>query len=756
MKFTGSQRLSVLILLTFFSPIGLLAKGNWDNNSVEMKILIDSLMSKMTLDEKLGQLNLLAWDGSLQTGAAANSGVSEKVKRGLVGGLFNIESRETRLQVQKLAVEESRLGIPVIFAQDVIHGHRTVFPIPLALSCSWDLDLIERTARAAATEAAGDGIDWVFSPMVDISCDPRWGRVAEGAGEDPYLGALIAQAMVKGYQGDNMAKPDAVMACVKHFALYGAAESGRDYNTVDMSENRMFQDYFPPYKAAIDAGAGSVMTSFNDINGVPATANKWLIDDILRESWRFRGFVVTDYTAIAEMGQHGLGNLAKCSELALNAGIDMDMVSEGFVNTLKQALLSGAVSQEQVDNACRRVLEAKFKLGLFFDPYLRLKEQKATEQSDNQFQELALEAAHKSAVLLKNQNAVLPLKHEAKIAVVGPLADSKKDALGTWVLNGDTTLVTTVLEGLSKRSDVHYARGAKLTDDEEMAKLIGYRMDERSNQELIEEALEVTNSADVVVAVLGESAAMNGEAASMADINLQSSQKQLLEQLCKTGKPVVLVLLTGRPLTLEWESQNCAAILQCWSAGSQTGNAVADILFGDYNPSGKITMSFPRKVGQIPVYYNMKATGRPYMAGVKYTSRYLDVDNTPLYPFGFGLSYTSFEMGDIQLDKSDITAHDTLTATVSLTNTGKIAGEETVQLYLRDLVTSITRPMKELKQFQKVFLMPGDTKTLSFKISIDDLEFYNSNLKYLAEPGEFVLEIGLNSRDTKNANFTLK
>lgn len=756
MKITGSQRLSSLILLAFLCPICLWAAVGDADGLVNQKIFIDSLMSKMTLDEKLGQLNLLAWDGSLQTGAAANTGVSEKVKNGLVGGLFNIESKTTRLQIQKLAVEQSRLGIPIIFAQDVIHGHRTVFPIPLALSCSWDTDLIERTARAAATEAASDGIDWVFSPMVDVSRDPRWGRVAEGAGEDPYLGSLIAQAMVKGYQGEDMAQPDAVMACVKHFALYGAAESGRDYNTVDMSEIKMFQDYLPPYHAAVVAGVGSVMTSFNDINGIPATANKWLIDDVLHKDWGFDGFIATDYTAIREMGAHGVGDLETCSAKALDAGIDMDMVSEGFVNTLKSSLEKGTVTMDEIDAACRRVLAAKYKLGLFADPYIRLKDQQPDTQHVEEFMDLALDAAHKSAVLLKNERGILPLNEGVKIAVVGPLADSKKDAMGTWVLNGDESRVTTVLEGLKKRAYVSYAKGARLTDDEAMAKLIGYQMDEQSNEELIKQATEAAQSADVVVAVLGESAAMNGEAASFADINLQASQKALLQQLIKTGKPVVLVLVTGRPLTLEWENKNCAAILQCWSAGSQTGNAVADILFGDYNPSGKLTMSFPRKVGQVPVYYSMKTTGRPFWDGVKYTSRYLDVPNSPLYPFGYGLSYTSFAMSDIQLEKSVLSENDTLRATVSVSNKGEMAGEETVQLYLRDVVASVTRPQKELKHFQKVFLKPGETKNVRFIITVDDLKFYNSDLEYQAEPGEFRLEIGLNSRDTKALNFTLK
>ena len=722
----------------------------------KQEIFIDSLMGQMTFEEKLGQLNLLAWDGSLQTGSVKNTGVSQKVEKGLVGGLFNIETKEERMRIQQLAVHKSRLGIPIIFGQDVIHGHRTVFPIPLGLSCSWNMDLIERTARAAAVEASADGIDWVFSPMVDISRDPRWGRVAEGAGEDPFLGSLIAQAMVKGYQSNSMNLSESVMACVKHFALYGAVEGGRDYNTVDMSEVKMHQDYLPPYKAAVDAGVGSVMTAFNDVNGIPATGNKKLFKDLLRDRWGFNGFVVTDYTAINEMGNHGLGDLATTSQLAMNAGIDMDMVGEGYLNTLKSSIEKGTVALSEIDNACRRILEAKYRLGLFDDPFIRLKQDRINSVSETEIMDLAYEAALQSCVLLKNDDQILPLHSKQKIAVVGPLADSKKDALGTWVLNGDLSKTSTVLDAMRKRTDVSYARGAEVTNNANLAKLIGYENSGQTQKQMLAKAIEVASKADVIIAVLGETAQMNGEAASLANIDLQNTQKELLKTLSKTGKPIILVLINGRPLSLEWENKHCAAILECWSGGTQSGKAIADILYGDYNPSGKLTMSFPRGAGQIPVCYNYKTTGRPFIKPVKYTSRYLDLPNTPLFAFGFGLSYTAFDYGDIILNKDTITSADTLIASIEVKNVGKYYGEEIVQLYIRDIEASLTRPIKELKGFKKIGLEPGASKVVKFKIDARDLEFCNPDLKWIAEPGVFNLEIGTNSQNTKQISFLLK
>nr|WP_321411948.1 beta-glucosidase BglX [uncultured Carboxylicivirga sp.] len=718
-------------------------------------VFIDSLMSQMTFEEKLGQLNLLVWDGSLQTGSVKNTGVSEKVEKGLVGGLFNIETKEERKNIQQLAVEKSRLGIPLLFGQDVIHGHKTVFPIPLGLSCSWDMELIQLTAKAAAIEASADGIDWVFSPMVDISRDPRWGRVAEGAGEDPYLGSLIAQAMVNGYQGNSLNHPESVMACVKHFALYGAAEAGRDYNSVDMSEIKMHQVYLPPYKAAVDAGVESVMTAFNDVNGIPATGNKKLFNDLLRDKWGFNGFVVTDYTAINEMGNHGLGNLSTTSTLAMDAGIDMDMVGEGFLNTLKNSVEKGTLLASQVDQACRRILEAKYSLGLFDDPFIRLKEERRHSLSEGKIMDLAYHAALQSCVLLKNDQQVLPFKTSQKIAIVGPLADSKEDILGTWVLNGDLDKTLTVLEALRNRTEVFYSKGAEITNNVSMAKLINYQFDPKNSKQLQKEAIDVASKSDVIIAVLGENAQMNGEAASLADINIQESQQNLLKELYKIGKPIVLVLINGRPLTLEWESKHCSAILECWSGGTQGGKAIADILFGDYNPSGKLTMSFPRSVGQIPLYYNYKTTGRPFIEQVKYTSRYLDVPNTPLFPFGYGLSYTTFEYGDITLNSEEIYDNDTLVAYVEIKNTGMYEGVETSQLYIRDMVATVTRPIKELKGFKKVKLRPGESKVIEFRLTVDDLKFCNADLEWVYEPGDFMLEIGTNSQNTKQKSFRL-
>ncbi len=751
MKIVNVIYVGLLMLLLSFWRCSSNGIDNQGEN--DMELFVSGLLEKMTMEEKLGQLNLLAWDGSLTTGASANEGVSKKVEQGLVGGLFNIESRDERKKVQELAMKKSRLGIPLMFGQDVIHGHHTIFPIPLALSCSWDMDLIQKTAKASAYEASADGIDWVYSPMVDISRDPRWGRVAEGAGEDTYLGSLVARAMVKGYQGADMANGETVMACVKHYALYGAAESGRDYNTVDMSKIRMFQEYLPTYEAAVDAGVGSVMTSFNDINGTPATSNKWLINDVLRNQWGFDGFVVTDYTAIREMESHGIGDLKNSSALALTAGIDMDMVSEGFVNTLKSSLEESKVKVEEINLACKRILEAKYKLGLFKDPFIRLKKDSINTKKQKEMLDLALQAAQKSCVLLQNKNRILPLKSEQRVAIIGPLANSKKDMLGTWGLSGDLDKVLSVKEVASQQKNVFYAEGARLTDDENMANLINYKANNKNDETLLKEALLTAKKADVVVAVLGESAAMSGEASSMADISLQETQKRLLEALVKTGKPVVLVVVSGRPMTLEWEAKNCAAILECWAGGTMAAQAVKDVLWGDYNPSGKLTMSFPRKVGQIPVYYNMKNTGRPFIDGVKYTSRYLDVSNKPLFPFGYGLSYTTFSYGDIKLSKSSFADNDSIKATILVKNTGDVAGEETVQLYIKDKIASVTRPLKELKDFQKVYLKPKEEKKVSFVISVDDVKFYNKDLLYVAEPGDFMLEIGGNSEEIKNIEF---
>lgn len=713
---------------------------------MEMDRFIDSLMAEMTVEEKAGQLTLVTYDRSFMTGETQSRGVAKKIAEGKIGGVFNVRTPEDKINIQKLAVEQTRLGIPLMFGLDVVHGYRTIWPIPLALSCSWDMDLIERTAQAAADEAASEGIDWTYSPMVDIVRDPRWGRVAESAGEDPYLGSRIAEAMVRGYQGENLDNPESIMACVKHFALYGAAEGGRDYDMADMSLNRMYQDYLPPYKAAVDAGAGSVMTSFNDINGVPATANRWLLTDLLRGEWGFDGFTVSDYTSVGELTAHGLGSLAEVSSRALKAGLDMDMVSEGVMENLNYCLEKGLLTEADIDIACRRILEAKYKLGLFENPYLRLSGKPVEREK---YRDLALEAARKSIVLLKNDRNVLPLAKDAKVALVGPLADTRWELMGTWA--GAAAMAdegVSVKSGISRyTSSLAFASGAPVTDNPGLARMIEYNIGRAGDPDsLIAEAVSAAEKSDVVVAVLGETAKMSGESSSMTWIGLQPTQRRLLEALVATGKDVVLVLVNGRPMTLEWESEHCAAIVDAWAPGLQGGNAVADVLFGEYNPSGRLTMTFPRNVGQIPVYYSMKSTGRPHIPFRKYRTGYIDCPIEPLYPFGFGLSYS-------QVDYSDMTAsydstEKALKASVKVTNVSGRAATETVQLYVRDVAASVTRPMKELKGFRQVELGPGESRTVKFSVPVAELGFWTPDLEYVVESGTFVVEIGPDSQRT--------
>ena len=732
-----------------------------------MDTYISRLMAKMTTEEKLGQLNLVT-GGEATTGSAVSSDVEGKIQRGQVGGIFSMTTPQRIRKAQEIAVNKSRLKIPLIFGQDVIHGYKTVFPIPLGLAATWDLPLIERTARIAANEASADGLNWTFSPMVDISRDARWGRISEGSGEDTYLSSEIAKVMVKGYQGDDLSKFNTIMACVKHFALYGAAESGRDYNTTDMSLHRMYNEYLPPYKAAIDAGAGSVMTSFNDINGVPATANKWLMTDLLRKQWGFTGFVVTDYTAVSELIDHGLGDLQAVSALSLKAGVEMDMVSEGFLTTLGKSLKEGKVTEAQINNACRLVLEAKYKLGLFDDPFRYCNDERAkTEILTPANLQTAREVATQSFVLLKNQNNVLPLKKAGTIALVGPLANTGSNMPGTWSVNAELNNTPSLLQGLKAvvgdKVKILHSLGANLIADagyQERATMFGREIprDSRSEEAMIKEAVDNAKKADVVVAALGESSEMSGEASSRTDLEIPDVQKRLLAALVKTGKPVVLVLFTGRPLVLKWESENVPAILNVWFGGTQAAPAIADVLFGDVNPSGKITATFPQNVGQVPIYYSHKNTGRPLEEGKwfsKFRSNYLDVSNDPLYPFGYGLSYTTFSYGDIKLSAPSFKAGGSMTAKVTLTNTGKVEGKEVVQLYTRDLVGSLTRPVKELKGFQKISLKPGESKEVTFTLTAEDLKFYNAELQYVAEPGDFKLFIGGNSRDLKSADFKL-
>lgn len=727
---------------------------------------IDSLLSQMTLEEKLGQLNLPTSD-DIVTGEAKNSNIGGRVAKGQVGGVFNIKGASKIKDLQRVAVEESRLGIPLIFGMDVIHGYETVFPIPLAMSMTWDMDEIERSARVAAKEASAAGIFWTFSPMVDISRDARWGRMSEGNGEDPYLGSQIAKAMVKGYQGD-LTRNDEIMACVKHFALYGAPEAGRDYNTVDMSRQRMFNEYFPPYKAGADAGAGSFMTSFNTVDGIPATGNKWLLTDILRDKWGFDGFVVTDFTAIAEMIEHGMGDLEDVSVLALKAGTDMDMVAEGFTGTIPDALAKGRVTEADIDKAVRRMLEAKWKLGLFHDPYKFIDpKREKTEIYTAENRADARRIATKSFVLLKNEGNLLPLQKKGKIALVGPLANTAANMPGTWAVAADASKYKTVLQGLKDavgdKAEVLYAKGSNLTADsllEANATMFGrYMRDPRSEKELLDEALKVAAEADVIIAAMGESSEFSGEATSRTDLTLPDTQKRLMEALLATGKPVVMLNFAGRPTIMEWESENVPAILNVWFGGSETGDAIADVVFGDVAPSGRLSASMPRNMGQIPIYYNHLNTGRPLPEDkdefVKFRSAYIDSPNSPLYPFGYGLSYTTFDYSDLALSSDTLPMDGELTASVTVTNAGNREADEVVQLYVRDMVGSIARPVKELKGFKRVGLKPGESKRVEFKLTPEDLKFYNFDLEYVNEPGDYRIFIGPDSASGLSSSFKL-
>lgn len=739
-----------------------------DVERAEMDRFITGLIGRMTLEEKLGQLNLPPSD-DIVTGQTINSNIGAAVARGEVGGTFNIKGAQKIKELQRIAVEKSRLGIPLLLGMDVIHGYETVFPIPLALSCSWDMDAIEKSARIAAIESSAAGVNWTFSPMVDISRDPRWGRMSEGAGEDPYLGSQVARAMVRGYQGDSLRNDDEILACVKHFALYGASEAGRDYNTVDMSRLRMYNEYFEPYRAAVDEGAASVMTSFNLVDGVPATANKWLIDDVLRHQWNFDGFVVTDYGSIGEMAVHGVEQLPEASARALNAGTDMDMCSFGFIGTLKQAVADGTVSVATIDKAVRRILEAKYKLGLFSDPYRYNKvEREKTDIRRPEHIAAARAVAAKTFVLLKNEGNLLPLAKKGTVALVGPLAETAANMPGTWSVAADFSKCKTLHQGftdaLKGRARVVYAKGANLESDpalEAAATVFGREMrDSRSDDELLAEAVEAVKDADVIVAAVGESSEYSGESSSRSVLTLPSSQRRLLEAMLATGKPVVMLNFSGRPTVMTWESENVPAILNVWFGGSEAADAIADVVFGDVNPSGKLTASMPWNEGQIPVYYNHFNTGRPKdptnPAYQKYRSNYFEIPNEPLYPFGYGLSYTTFDYSPVTIDTDTMDASGTVNASVTVTNTGSRAGAEIVQFYIRDIAGSIARPVKELKHFDRISLRPGESRTVTFPITIEDLKFYNYDLEHVAEPGDFEVMAGPDSRNTTSASFTLR
>ena len=745
---------SFLVLLVFTAVSAYAQKS-----PVDMNRFIDDLMKKMTLEEKIGQLNLPV-TGEITTGQAKSSNVAKRIRAGEVGGLFNLKGVERIRDVQKQAVEESRLGIPLLFGMDVIHGYETVFPIPLGLSCTWDMKAVEESARIAAIESSADGICWTFSPMVDICRDARWGRVSEGNGEDPFLGAAIAQAMVRGYQGKDMSRNDEIMACVKHFALYGAGEAGRDYNTVDMSHQRMFNEYMLPYQAAVDAGVGSAMASFNEVDGIPATGNKWLMTDVLRKQWGFDGFVVTDYTGITEMTDHGMGDTQTVAALALNAGVDMDMVSDAFVGTLKKSLTEGKVTEEAINAACRRILEAKYKLGLFDNPYKYCDVKRAKKQIfTKEHRAVARKIASESLVLLKNEGNVLPLAKKGTIAVVGPLADSRSNMPGTWSVAAVLKNATSLAEGLKAvagdKAEILTAKGCNLMSDaeyEKRATMFGRSLhrDNRSDKELLDEALAVAAKSDVIVAALGESSEMSGESSCRTNLEMTDTQRMLLQELLKTGKPVVLVLFTGRPLVLNWEQANVPAILNVWFAGSEAGFAIGDVLFGDVNPSGKLTTTFPKSVGQIPLFYNHKNTGRPLADGAwfqKFRSNYIDIDNEPLYPFGFGLSYTTFDYKNAKLSKDKIASNESVTLSFDIANTGKMDGDEVAQIYIKN-PNDPAGPLKAMKAFKRVNVKAGSEQPVSIQLEPKAFQSFNDNTQTMeVRPGKYQILYGGSSDD---------
>ncbi|MGF6114120.1 beta-glucosidase BglX [Pseudomonas frederiksbergensis] len=729
---------------------------------------ISNLMKQMTLDEKIGQLRLISIGPEMPREL-----IRKEIAAGNIGGTFNSITRPENRPMQDAAMR-SRLKIPMFFAYDVIHGHRTIFPIPIALASSWDMDAIGRSGRVAAKEAAADSLDITFAPMVDISRDPRWGRTSEGFGEDTYLVSRIAGVMVKAFQGQGANAADSIMASVKHFALYGAVEGGRDYNVVDMSPVKMYQDYLPPYRAAIDAGAGGVMVALNSINGVPATANTWLMNDLLRKDWGFKGLAVSDHGAIFELIKHGVAaDGREAAKLAIKAGIDMSMNDTLYGKELPGLLKAGEIEQKDIDNAVREVLAAKYDMGLFKDPYLRIG--KAEDDPADTYAESrmhrpeARDVARRSLVLLKNQNDTLPLKKTAKIALVGPLAKAPIDMMGSWAAAGKPAQSVTLFDGMNAavadKATLIYARGANITSDKKVLDYLNFLNfdapevvdDPRSAQVLIDEAVKAAKDADVVVAAVGESRGMSHESSSRTDLNIPASQRELIKALKATGKPLVLVLMNGRPLSILEEKDQADAILETWFSGTEGGNAIADVLFGDYNPSGKLPITFPRSVGQIPTYYNHLSIGRPFTPGKpgNYTSQYFDDTTGPLFPFGFGLSYTTFSVDDMALSSTTLNKTGKLDASVMLKNTGKRDGETVVQLYIQDVTGSMIRPVKELKNFQKIMLKAGEQKVVHFTITEDDLKFFNAQLKYGAEPGKFNVQIGLDSQDVTQQSFEL-
>lgn len=729
-----------------------------------MDQFVDNLMAKMTLQEKIGQLNLLP-GGDITTGKAMNSPLGEQIAKGELGAILNIKGADKIRELQEIAVKKSRLGIPILFGLDVIHGYRTVLPIPLAQSCSWDLQALEQGARMAAVEASADGIGWTYSPMVDVSLDARWGRIAESNGEDPYLSSLMGAALVRGYQGDFSSNTN-IMACLKHYALYGASEAGRDYNTVDMSRVRMFNQYLPPYKAAVEAGVGSVMSSFNLIDGIPATGNRYLMTEVLRNQWKFNGFLVTDYGSINEMTQHGVALPKEATALALNAGTDMDMCSEAFSKFLEENLRAGKVTEADINTACRRVLEAKYVLGLFKDPYKFCDKKRAKKALYTpEHRQLARNIAVETFVLLKNEGNILPLKKNATIALIGPLANDSSNICGSWSTADDPSLYTPIRRSMEKAiagsGKVLYAQGCNVYNDAQRQRGIefGRPVKRGDAAQLKAEALQVAAQADVVVACLGELAGMSGESHSRTDLTLPDAQMELLRALVATGKPVVLLNFAGRPTVLSWESEHVGAIMNVWHGGSEMGDALCDVLFGSKVPSGKLTVSMPRATGQEPLYYNHHNTGRPIPDGTRdfhvYQSNYIDVTAGPLYPFGYGLSYTTFKYSDLRLSANHMGKDGSVTASVAVTNTGDYDADEVVQLYIHDLFASIARPVQELKDFQRIHLQKGETKTVTFEVTADKLKFYNSQLDYVIEPGDFDIMVGPDSKNVQTVRLTV-
>ncbi len=733
------------LILLFFIVGCSTSKYKKEDKSKMIEEKVDSVLSLMTLDEKIGQMVLLTsgWD---VTGPAMPSSNLDDIKKGRCGNIFNAYTVAYTRKLQDIAVKESRMKIPLLFGYDVIHGFKTIFPIPLAEASSWDMEAIRNSARVAAVESAASGINWTFAPMVDIARDPRWGRIAEGAGEDPYLGSRIAAARVKGFQGDDLSLPISILACVKHYAAYGAPLAGRDYASVDMSDRMLRDVYLPPYKAAIDAGVMSVMSSFNDLDGVPATGNHFLLTDILRNEWSFKGLVVTDYTSINEMVPHGVvANEKEAAELALNVGVDMDMQGSVYYKYLSQLVKEGRITKDQIDEAVTRILRIKFLLGLFDDPYRFSNEEREKEIVYKPMHlDFAYDMASKSIVLLKNDNNLLPLKMNSRIAVIGPLADSRRDLLGSWIGAGKWDSITTVFQALKEKlgnKNVLYTRGCDILKEDKSG---------------FPAAIQSVRNADVVVMVLGESAEWCGEAASRTSISIPEIQKELLREVAKLKNPIVLVLMNGRPLALEEENELAGSIVEAWFPGSLGAKAIADILTGKVNPSGKLSVTFPRNVGQVPIFLSEKNTGRPYdLKGTeqKYRSRYIDCPNDPLYPFGFGLSYSKFTYSDLQIDKPKFSHGDTIHISVKVNNTSPYDGEEVVQLYIRDLVGSVTRPVKELKGFQKLMIRSGEIKTVTFKIDESDLSFYRKDMSFGIEPGDFKAFVGGNSSDVLETSF---